>query len=771
MGKSLFIAEKPSVALEFAKALDMKPGEKKNGYLEDERYIVTWCVGHLVTLSYPDKYDERLKKWELETLPFIPKEYKYEVIPEVAAQYKVVKILLNRKDVDRIYYSGDSAREGEYIQRLVRQMAGHNKEAKEFRVWIDSQTREEIRNGIKNAHELAYYDKLSDSAYARAIEDYLVGIDFSRVLSIKYANMVSGAAGIRYTPIAVGRVMSCVLGMIVERERQIRSTAVIPYYGIRLDLSDTVSADWKIRDGSAYAADPDRYNDAGLLKKEKTEALIKDLSANGTTRFIKREKKQESKAAPLLFNLAELQAECTKQFHISPADTLKIAQTLYEGKLTTYPRTDARVLTTAICKVFDKNIRGLQSVEEVAAFSKEVLDQGMQEPLRQKTTKYVDDSKVSDHYAIIPTGEGFETLKKLSQLEKDVYLLICRRFLSIFYPPAVYDKLSFTCKTGKEEFDGSYTAVAKEGYLKVAGRKDDKDAAAAITAVMNMPEEVSPVTFDLKEGKSKPPKRYTTGSMILAMENAGKLIEDEALREQIKGSGIGTSATRAETISKLERLQYIAVNKKTQTITPDKLGEMVYDVLRLSVPTILKPDYTASWETGLQGIADGKYTKQIYLDKIYAYIAKNTENMKAENHAEEITKNIQTLKKVYPDIGKAQPADASGAGNTAAGTCPVCGKPLRISEKSIYCSGYQDGCKFTIWREISGKKLTDKQLESLAKGIKKNGSGGYQSAPSAKISGFKSKKGTSFDAKLQVTGIANGKVEIKFVFENAPKKP
>lgn len=305
----------------------------------------------------------------------------------------------------------------------------------------------------------------------------------------------------------------------------------------------------------------------------------------------------------------------------------------------------------------------------------------------------------------------------------------------------------------------------------MAGRKDDKDAAAAITAVMNMLEEVSPVTFDLKEGKSKPPKRYTTGSMILAMENAGRLIEDEALREQIKGSGIGTSATRAETISKLERLQYIAVNKKTQTITPDKLGEMVYDVLRLSVPTILKPDYTASWETGLQGIADGKYTKQIYLDKIYAYIAKNTENMKAENHAEEITKNIEALKKVYPDIGKAQTADASSAGNTAVGTCPVCGKPLRISEKSIYCSGYQDGCKFTIWREISGKKLTDKQLESLAKGIKKNGSGGYQSAPSAKISGFKSKKGTSFDAKLQVTGIANGKVEIKFVFENAPKKP
>lgn len=769
MGKSLFIAEKPSVAMEFSKALDMKPKEKNNGFVEDDRYIVTWCVGHLVTLSYPDKYDEKLKKWDLETLPFIPKEYKYEVIPEVSAQYKIVKTLLNRKDVDRIYYSGDSAREGEYIQRLVRQMAGHNSAAKEFRVWIDSQTREEILNGIKNAHELAYYDKLSDSAYARAIEDYLVGIDFSRALSIKYANLVSNAAGIKYMPIAVGRVMSCVLGMIVERERQIRSTKVIPYYGIRLNLSANVSADWKIREGSAYMDDPDRYNDTGLLKKEKTEALLKELNNAGSTAIIKKEKKQESKAAPLLFNLAELQAECTKQFHISPADTLKIAQTLYEAKLTTYPRTDARVLTTAICKVYDKNIRGLQKVSEVAAFSQEVLDNGMHETLRKKVTKYVDDSKVSDHYAIIPTGEGFENMGKLSQMEKDVYLLICRRFLSIFYPPAVYDKLAFTCKTGKEVFDGSYTAVASEGYLKVAGRKDDSDAAAAIAEVTGMPDTVSPVTFDLKEGKSKPPKRYTTGSMILAMENAGKLIEDEALREQIKGSGIGTSATRAETISKLERLQYIAVNKKTQTITPDKLGEMIYDVLRLSVPTILKPDYTASWETGLQGIVDGKYTKQIYLDKIYAYIKKNTEKMKAENHTEEIRKNIGELKSVYPDIGKMPANSDGGSGNSSAVNCPVCGKPLKISEKSIYCSAYKEGCKFAIWREISGKKLTDKQLELLAKNIKKNGDS-YQSAPSAKISGFKSKKGTSFDAKLQVTGIQNGRVEIKFVFENAPKQ-
>lgn len=769
MGKALFIAEKPSVAMEFSKALDMKPKEKNNGFVEDEHYIVTWCVGHLVTLSYPDKYDEKLKKWDLETLPFIPKEYKYEVIPEVAAQYKIVKTLLNRKDVDRIYYSGDSAREGEYIQRLVRQMAGHNVSAKEFRVWIDSQTREEILNGIKNAHELAYYDKLSDSAYARAIEDYLVGIDFSRALSIKYANLVSNAAGIKYMPIAVGRVMSCVLGMIVERERQIRSTKVIPYYGIKLSLSANVSADWKIREGSAYMDDPDRYNDTGLLKKEKTEALLRELNNTGSTAIIKKEKKQESKAAPLLFNLAELQAECTKQFHISPADTLKIAQTLYEAKLTTYPRTDARVLTTAICKVYDKNIRGLQKVNEVAAFSQEVLDNGMHETLRKKVTKYVDDSKVSDHYAIIPTGEGFENMGKLSQLEKDVYLLICKRFLSIFYPPAVYDKLAFTCKTGKEVFDSSYTAVSSEGYLKVAGRKDDSDAAAAIAEVEGMPDNVSPVTFDLKEGKSKPPKRYTTGSMILAMENAGKLIEDEALREQIKGSGIGTSATRAETISKLERLQYIAVNKKTQTITPDKLGEMIYDVLRLSVPTILKPDYTASWETGLQGIVDGKYTKQIYLDKIYAYIEKNTEKMKAENHTEEIRKNIGELKSVYPDIGKAPANSDGGNGNSSAVNCPVCGKPLKISEKSIYCSAYKDGCKFTIWREISGKKLTDKQLESLAKNIKKNGDS-YQSAPSAKISGFKSKKGTSFDAKLQVTGIQNGKVDIKFIFENQPKK-
>jgi DNA topoisomerase-3 len=747
MGKNLFIAEKPSVAMEFAKALDMNLSKRQDGYVEDGDNIVTWCVGHLIQMLYPDAYDESLKKWSLDTIPFIPKQYKYGVIPNTEKQYAVVSKLLNRKDVDNIYYSGDSAREGEYIQRLVRQEAGHNPNAKEYRVWIDSQTREEILNGIRNAKDLSFYNTLSDSAYARAIEDYLIGMNFSRALTLKYSRALTNAVGNdNHVVIAVGRVMSCVLGMVVERERQIRSAVVVPFYGIRAGLGNDVDLSWKITNTSKFMNDPEKYSEAGLLNKSKVEGLISDLSRAGTVDILSVKTSKENKQAPLLFNLAELQGECTRRFHISPADTLNIAQKLYEAKLTTYPRTDARVLTTAICKVYEKNIGGLKSVPEVAAYADEILRNNWQDDLRNKKTKYVDDSKVSDHYAIIPTGdhEGLSNFGKLTSLEKDVYLLIARRFLSIFYPAAVYDKAEVTAQASSETFTGTFKALDAPGYLAVSGDiSEDPDAknvyrmAAALSGTV-------PASFSIKEGKSATPKRYTTGSMILAMENAGNLIDDPDLREQIKGSGIGTSATRAEVITKLEKNKYIKVDKKTQIITPDKAGELIYDVLRCSIPNILNPKYTASWETGLQQIVDGKITKDMYLAKINQYVAAGVQDMKVSDHTSDIVASIDDLKSVYKDLKSVTPE--------ATAVCPVCGKPMYEGKLSFYCSGFREKtCNFAIYKNVSNKILPVSAVKAMLNTTKQLPDGTYESDKTSIIKGFVSKNGKSFDAKLYVT--------------------
>ncbi len=762
--KNLYITEKPSVAMEFAKALGMNLGARKNGYIEDGDNIVTWCVGHLVSLSNPDAYDEEYKKWELEPLPIIPHKYLYQVLSNTKPQYQVVSTLLNRDDVDKIYYSGDSAREGEYIQRLVRQLAGHNPNAEEYRVWIDSQTKEEILKGIRTAHELSYYDSLSDSAYARAIEDWLVGMNFSRALSIKYARMISAAAGLQKAePIRVGRVMSCVLGMIVERERLIRTTDTIPFYGIKADLDKGIEADWKIVKGSKYenAGDDIRYKDAGLLKKEPVDELIGAMNSKGTATIKESKRSEEKKTAPLLFNLAELQAECTKAFHISPAKTLEIAQTLYEKKLTTYPRTDARVLTTAICKVYDKNIKGIGAFPHLKVYSDTVINNSWQEKLRNKKTKYVDDAQVSDHYAIIPTGEGNDTYDSLSSLEKDVYTLIAKRFLSIFYPEAVYDRLNLTVTAEGETFTASFSAIKTEGYLEVAGHKAEPDAARLLSVAASLTGTV-PAKFTLKEGKSKPPSRYTSGSMILAMENAGKLIEDPELREQISGSGIGTSATRAEIISKLEKCNYIKINPKNQQITPDKMGELIYDILFIASPKLLNPELTAKWETGLQEIVDKKQTKDQYLEELNQYIKDTVKEMKDKDCTDSIKKAIEALKKVYKDIG--QRSSLSQGSEEIGVNCPACGKPLMMNAKGMYCSGYKDGCKMAVRREVFYKSLSDADLIKFVKTSTKDGNGVITSEESAVMRGLKSKDGKKFDAALIMTKAPDDypKFQLKF---------
>jgi len=639
MGKSLYIAEKPSVAQEFAKALKLKLN-RKDGYLESEDAIVTWCVGHLVTMSYPEEYDPSLKRWSLETLPFIPEQFKYEVIPAVSKQFKIVSGLLNRPDVDTIYVCTDSGREGEYIYRLVEQQAGvHGKERR--RVWIDSQTEEEILRGIREAKDLGEYDNLSASAYLRAKEDYLMGINFSRLLTLKYGNSISDYLHTKYSVISVGRVMTCVLGMVVRREREIREFVETPFYRVLSTIGETdesFEGEWKAVEGSRYFESFDLYKENGFKEREKAEELVSYLTdpLPVTCQITAIEKKKEKKNPPLLFNLAELQNECSKRFKISPDETLRIVQELYEKKLVTYPRTDARVLSTAVVKEIHKNLNGLMKYEPAVSYLQEIVSFGSHKGLAK--TRYVNDKQITDHYAIIPTGQGIGTLKSVSSLSAKVYDVIVKRFLSIFYPAAVYQKVSITTKVKEESFFSNFKVLAEAGYLKVANEENqsqEKSADQKMFKRVNALKKgmVLPVSaFEIKEGKTSPPKRYNSGSLILAMENAGQLIEDEDLRAQIKGSGIGTSATRGDILKKLFHIKYLSLNKKTQIVTPTLLGEMIYDVVEHSIRSLLNPELTASWEKGLTYVADGDITPEEYMQKLDHFIVSRTMGVKGLNN-------------------------------------------------------------------------------------------------------------------------------------------
>ena len=681
MGKSVYIAEKPSVAQEFAKALKLNT-KRRDGYLESDEAIVTWCVGHLVTMSYPEEYDPALKRWNLQTLPFIPEEFKYEVIPSVAKQFQIVSGILNREDVDTIYVCTDSGREGEYIYRLVEQEA-HVEGKKRRRVWIDSQTEEEILRGIREAKDLSEYDNLGASAYLRAKEDYLMGINFSRLLTLKYGNSISIFLQTKYSVVSVGRVMTCVLGMVVRREREIRDFVKTPFYRVLSTIDaqgHTFEGEWRAVKGSRYFESYDLYKENGFKERKKAEELIQYLQtpddesvnvagiqgqAGLNCRIESIEKKKEKKNPPLLYNLAELQNDCSKRFKISPDETLRIVQELYEKKLVTYPRTDARVLSTAVAKEITRNLNGLSKYPMAAPYMQDILNFGSYKTLAK--TRYVNDKQITDHYAIIPTGQGLNALNTVSSTAKGVYDLIVRRFLSIFYPPAVYQKVAIVTKIKEESFFSSFKVLAEEGYLKVAGipkkkasqtatkdssnrnsennNNDTNDEAGSDSSDQSLDTGLFEVikslkkgaalqvrALDIKEGETSPPKRYNSGSMILAMENAGQLIEDEELRAQIKGSGIGTSATRAEILKKLVNIKYLALNKKTQVITPTLQGEMIYDVVDHSIRSLLNPELTASWEKGLNYVAEGSITSDEYMRKLDHFITSRTVGVKGLNN-------------------------------------------------------------------------------------------------------------------------------------------
>lgn len=640
MSKNILITEKPSVAQEFAKVLNVNT-TRKDGYLEAENWIITWCVGHLVTMSYPEKYDEKMKLWRLDTLPFMPKEYKYEVIPNVQKQFNTIQMLLNREDVSTIYVATDSGREGEYIYRLVEQMIGvKGKDRK--RVWIDSQTEEEIKKGIREAKELTEYDSLADSAYLRAKEDYLIGINFSRLLTIIYGKRAASKLQEDRISISVGRVMTCVLGMVVSREREIRNFIKVPYYKIVGEFGpkdSSFTAEWKVTENSSQKDSVKLYNETGFKKEKDAKDFIIELSnKKATVKEVKKSKQKEN--APLLFNLAEIQNECTKRFKIKPDETLEIIQNLYEKKLVTYPRTDARVLSTAVAKVISKNLNGIAKGlknEEIQGYIKKMVDEKYSTNLIK--TKYVNDSKITDHYAIIPTGQGYENYEKLPDLQKEVYKLIVKRFLAIFYPPAEFNKVSVTIQVENKEYQEEFSASGKvclnQGYLEVLKNKntpkESTDSAEkvenneekdnlAVFAQIKKGQEIEVVNYETKEAQTNPPTRYNSGSIILAMENAGKLIEDEELREQIKGAGIGTSATRAEIIKKLEKIQYIQINDKTQIITPTQKGEIIYDIVYNAMPDMLNPKLTASWEKGLDMVSKKEIESNVFMEKLEKYI-------------------------------------------------------------------------------------------------------------------------------------------------------
>lgn len=679
--KNLYIAEKPSVAREFAKALGMKGAATagaRDGYLENEDTIVTWCVGHLITMSYPEVYDPALKKWSFDTIPFIPEEYKYEIIDASSKQFQIVSRLLNREDVGCIYVCTDSGREGEYIYRLVEQMAGVDKSKKDRRrVWIDSQTEEEIMRGIREAKELSAYDNLSDAAYLRAQEDYLMGINFSRALSLKYSYTVRNYLGMDRCVIAVGRVMTCVLGMIVKREREIRQFVPTPFYRV-LASTEGFEAEWKTTKDSAYLDSPLLYKENGFKKEESAKQLINELSADAPIELIvqKVEKKTEKKAPPMLYNLAELQNDCSRLFKISPTDTLNTVQTLYERKLVTYPRTDARVLSTAVAKEIGKNIGGLQKYEPLAQYAQYIMQQGGYKGVAK--SKYVNDKQITDHYAIIPTGQGLGNLNGLNDIQRKVYDIIARRFLSIFFPAAEYEKVSLVLsrqihtvvgekENGTESFFANFKRLKNPGYLTIAGLPSEKkqeeqkltDEELAKFASLKKGDAIPVQAFDIKEGETSPPKRYSSGTLILAMENAGQLIEDEELRSQIKGSGIGTSATRDSIITKLVTNKYIALNKKTQIVTPTFLGEIIYDVCLNSIQSLLWAEMTASWEKGLSGVAEGTISKDEYTAKMNKFVCDNTNAVKQIRNQNQITRLFDRTKPFYEKAGAKKAAKKS----------------------------------------------------------------------------------------------------------------
>lgn len=668
MGKSLYIAEKPSVAQEFANALKIS-GRRGDGYIESEQAVVTWCVGHLVTMSYPEAYDPKYKRWSLQTLPFLPKEFKYQVIEGVAKQFKTVSGLLNRKDIDTIYICTDSGREGEYIYRLVDQMAGV-KGKKRKRVWIDSQTEEEILRGIREAKDWEDYDNLAASAYLRAKEDYLMGINFSRLLTLKYGPVISSFMKTDWTVLSVGRVMTCVLGMVVRREREIRDFVKTPFYRVIGNFDSqgmNFDGEWRSAEGSRYYQSPFLYKENGFKERERAEELIAALRQNDPMQAAleKVERKKETKNPPLLYNLAELQNDCSKMFKISPDETLRVVQELYEKKLVTYPRTDARVLSTAVAKEIHKNIGGLRNFEPVKGFAAEVLEAGSYKGIAK--TRYVNDKQITDHYAIVPTGQGFGALRGLSPLSMKVYEVVARRFLSIFYPPAVYQKYALEMVMDREHFYSSFRVLTEPGYLKVSDvsyqkkKKEEEEKEDSDESQKNLdnPEFIAmlgtlkkgmalPVnSLTIKEGETSPPKRYSSGSMILAMENAGQLIEDDELRAQIKGSGIGTSATRAEILKKLVNIKYLALNGKTQIITPTLLGELIFDVVNASIRQLLNPELTASWEKGLTYVAEGSITPDEYMEKLEHFVAGRTYGVLKLNNQYQLREYFEAVGKNY----------------------------------------------------------------------------------------------------------------------------
>ena len=777
MGKSLIITEKPSVAQEFAKVL--KVSGRNNGYIENQEYVITWCVGHLVGLVYPESYDMKYKKWKLEDLPFLPEEYKYDVIKEVKSQYDIVHHMLQREDIDRVYWAGDAGKEGQTIEENIRNFGGVREGMEELRVWIDSQTEEEILRGIKEARPMSDYANLGNSGIMRTIEDYAMGINFSRVMSIKYGNLLNRAAGTSsYTAIAVGRVMTCVLGMVVIREREIRNFKETPFYRVIGTFADAgIEAEWKAVDGSKYFESPLLYKENGFKEEKDALALIEQL--NGKQATIKSlDKTTSKKRAPLLFNLAELQAECAKKFKISPDETLQIAQDLYEKKLTTYPRTDARVLSSAVAKEIYKNVSRLKGFGPTSRFVEHVLEKKLHANIAK--TQYVDDSKVTDHYAIIPTGQLTE-LNSLNSLQRAVFELIVRRFLSIFYPPAEYENVKLVVEIEEENFFSSAKVLKSEGYLEVATppkkksfeeenarilggqklmdakdeeEKQDEDEIKVNPKVLlelaeklKKGDEISVKGFQIKHGKTSPPKRYTSGSMVLAMENAGQLIEDEELREQIKGSGIGTSATRAEIIKKLVRVGYLNLNKKSQVLTPENLGEMIFEVVSMTVPALLNPKMTASWEKGLDGITRGTVDFWDYRGKLEDFIRKETEKMIQQNLWEPLAERISNY------AGK----NASGAGarRKSGVKCPVCDGEMITTPFGYGCSNYKKdktGCNFNVG-EIAGVVPPEEQVKLL---IEKG-----QTGP---IKGFKSKAGKRFDAMLKLVKEEDGRCNIQFEF-------
>ncbi|WP_438314401.1 DNA topoisomerase 3 [Candidatus Caldatribacterium sp. SIUC1] len=701
MGKKLVITEKPSVARDIARALGKFTDHRE--YLENAEYIITWAVGHLVGLAEPEDYDDRFRKWDLELLPIIPEVFKLKPLEKTEKRLEVIKMLSEREDTDALVNACDAGREGELIFRYIYEFLGLKKPV--FRLWLSSMTKEAIQEAFARLRPASEYELLAQAAKCRSEGDWLVGINGSRAFTSRYKILLS-----------VGRVQTPTLAILVHREREIQNFRPTPYFEVfaRFRYGDlTYVGKWR-------GGEDDR-----LFDKDEAEKVVAGvLGKRGKVEEFSEHKTQE--AHPLLYDLTELQRDANKLFGYSAQRTLDIAQRLYEHyKLITYPRTDSRYLSEDLLGQVERSVAMLTR----CGFAEFARDLPLREALRDR--RVFDRSKVTDHHAIIPTGEEIRW-EALKEGERKVLDLIVRRFLAVFHPPAVWMHRTIRTRVEGETFLSKARVLAEPGWRVLYPREEEE-----FLPVVPRGEEVDVVEAWNEEKETKAPPRYTEAALLAAMEGAGRFVEDEELREILKESGIGTPATRAAIIERLIEVGYVEREGKTLIPTPKGM-ELVSLVESIPIPELASPQLTGEWEKKLNLIQKGQFTRELFMEGIKSLTWEIVAKVKAQNLEDVREAKSRMVASRYP-----------------LGPCPLCGAPVYESKVAFSCSRWKEGCPFTVWKTISGKKISRQQVQKL-----------LASGRTDRLSGFRSRKGKRFSAVLVLS--EDGKVA--FAFPHVPSK-